>query len=154
MKRNKKNKTLTKHEEATAVIIGSMLMYATDFLIDKSKRNSLTAIRLRQALNTKLKNKKYNEYVTLSNKAWSKTIDQFKDDDIQITVPQFVENLAFDKFDLMKEFYGNNIIDLADRFSIKHTMLNTPKKYVQDTRKVTDALKKHISKELYEYFKE
>jgi len=131
---------MTKNNEAQAIIYGSFILYAIDALLNKSQRNNLTTIRLRQYLFAQTSKAKNREYVQMSNKAWSDVVETFSENNYRIAIFQFVESIGFEVEDLMTEMYGNNFIQYISSFALKQTMDGTSKEILKETREVSKAL--------------
>ena len=141
---------MTKTTQAKAIIIGSYCMYLISALLDKSEQNNLTTIRLKQTLIAKTRVKDYLPYVEMSNLAWQKVIEQFKDDNMHIVIFDAVESLVFDNTDIMVKMYGKNIIPYTSAFSMKQASSNMDTKLLKESRIITDALKKSVEKIVFE----
>ena len=140
--------------EAAAVIIGSYVTFMIDTMLDKGDRTNGSTVKLLQHIKKHISDKKYLPYREWSNDAWFRMVDQLKDKNLKMTVAQAVENLVFDREDVMTEFYGSQILDLAGNFSVKHTIDNLQKDIVMDTNLITKTLLNEMSKVIYERMKD
>jgi len=138
---------------AQAVISGSYILYLIDGLLSTSDKSLGSTIRLKQALNAKVKNKRYNDYVELSNKAWATVVDMYRDENLKLVIFQAVETLYYNKFDIMNEFFGKHTATTLDRFVIKQTKDSVDSNIIKETNMISDALTKAMDKEIYNYFR-
>ena len=144
---------LSRTHTAKAVITGSYILYLIDGLLTTSDRNLGSTIRLKQAINAKVKGEQYNDYVALSNNAWATVVDMYKDDNLSLAIFQAVETLYYNKFDLMQDFFGESTSATIDRFVMKQTKDGADSSIIKETNMICDSLTKAMDKEIYDYLK-
>jgi hypothetical protein len=138
---------------AQAVITGSYILYLIDGLLTTSEKNLGSTIRLKQAINAKVKGKQYNDYVALSNNAWATVVDMYKDNNLRLVIFQAVETLYYNKFDIMQEFFSESTSSTIDRFVMKQTKDSVDSSIIKETNMICDSLTKAMDKEIYHYLK-
>lgn len=138
-------------EKIRAIIYGSFIAYAIDSLLVKEDKSKGSVIRLKQAVISKIVKQEYVDYIKLSNKVWNNTVNFYADKNFKIIVPEFIETLGFHEEKIMKEFYGNNFLDLVGNFSLKLSQENSDRKILLETREFTDGIIKNAKKDILEY---
>jgi hypothetical protein len=138
---------------AQAVITGSYILYLIDGLLTTSEKNLGSTIRLKQAINAKVKGNQYNDYVALSNNAWATVVDMYKDNNLRLVIFQAVETLYYNKFDIMQEFFSESTSSTIDRFVMKQTKDSVDSSIIKETNMICDSLTKAMDKEIYHYLK-
>lgn len=141
---------MTKTAEARAIITASYILYLIDGLLDKSEHNLLTTIRLKQLLRSKTSRAQNKYYIELSNIAWQRVVDTFKDKKYSIAIFDAVESLAFNEEENMTAMFGTNFIPTACSFALKQTRDGVPKEVLLQSREVTDALKVSVGKVVFD----
>lgn len=145
---------MTDSQTARAVITGSYILFMINVLLEPSQRSKGSVINLKQRLFTKTRNASYVGYVILSNKAWDDTIDVFKDTGDSIVIFDAVETLVFNEEDAMKAMFGEDILDIVGRFSMKQSRNGVTKELLAQSRRISDQLTKSMKKVVYDFMKE
>ncbi len=145
---------MTDSQAARAVITGSYILFMINVLLEPSQRSKGSVINLKQRLFTKTRNASYAGYVILSNKAWDDTIDVFKDTGDSIVIFDAVETLVFNEEDSMKAMFGDDILDIVGRFSMKQSRNGVTKDLLAQSRRISDQLTKSMKKVVYDTLKE
>ena len=141
---------MTKTQEATAIITGSYILYLIDALLDKTERNNLTTIRLRQVLFAQTSKAQNKDYVIMSNLAWGEVVKKYADANMHIAIFDAVESLAFAQEKSMTEMFGVNFIPYSTAFAYKQTRDGVTKEILKESREVTEALKKAVQKVVFD----
>ena len=144
---------MTKNREAQVIIYSSFVLYAINQLLDKEQQTKGSTIKLKQMLLSKTKNKAYNDYVILSNKAWHSVVEKYKDKNYRLVIFDFVESIVLDNYELFEEMYGKEITQVASNFSLKQTFDGVEKEILSESREITKALTDATRKVVYDYFK-
>ena len=144
---------LSETHTAQAVITGSYILYLIDGLLTTSEKNLGSTIRLKQAINAKVKGKQYNDYVALSNNAWATVVEMYKDNNLRLVIFQAVETLYYNRFNVMKEFFGGATSATINRFVMKQTKDSVDSSIIKETNMICDSLTKAMDKEIYHYLK-
>jgi hypothetical protein len=140
---------MTKQQEAKSIIIASFMLYLIDSVLDPKDKTNATTIRLKQLLRTKTSIAQNKAYVEMSNQAWADTIEDLKDGNYRIAIFDAIEYLAFDNEEILTKMFGPNIITYASAFALKQTKGGIDKEILEESRIVTQRLKKNTERILY-----
>jgi hypothetical protein len=138
-------------KELQAVVSGALIII---FIVqDEDNRNKGSVIRLKSAILNKLKAVD-RSFSKLADEAFKQVLDKYVNDKLQLDVGILIEAIALNKQEAMKEFFGNNIIDLVCRAAYKITVSGLTKQQGKDSYMIADELKEALEKVIFEYKKE
>jgi hypothetical protein len=138
-------------KELQAVVSGALIIIF--IMQDEDNRSKGSVIRLKSALLNKLKSVD-RSFSKLADDAFKQVLDKYVNDCLQLDVGILIEAIALNKQDAMREFYGNNIIDLVCRAAYKITVSGLTQKQGKDSYMIADELKEALEKVIFEYKKE
>jgi hypothetical protein len=145
---------MKEREKMQGIITASYIMYLANALLPCEEQSKTTTIRLMQVLREKTCKQEYYKYVELSNLAWAKTVNKFKNDNMHIVISQAVETLWFNNLDVMLSMFGVHSTDIVLRFVMKQTQDNVDSVFIKESNLVIDELTKNTDKVIYDYQKE
>ena len=138
-------------KELQAVVSGALIII---FIVqDEDNRSKGSVVRLKSALLNKLKSVD-RSFSKLADAAFKQVLDKYVNDCLQLDVGILIEAIALNKQDAMREFFGNNIIDLVCRAAYKITVSGLTKQQGKDSYMIADELKEALEKVVFEYKKE
>jgi hypothetical protein len=137
-------------KELQAVVSGALIIIF--IMQDEDNRSKGSVIRLKSAILNKLKSVD-RSFSKLADDAFKQVLDKYVNDCLQLDVGILIEAIALNKSQAMKEFFGNNIIDLVCRASYKITVSGLTKKQGKDSYMIADELKEALEKVIFEYKK-
>ena len=141
-----------KTNELQAGITGAYIVMLLYHLSNEDKHKG-SVIKLRDKLTQGLI-KLPRMVAKLADKAYEKTKVRYSNETVELDIGILIETLAFNKEKYMKEFYGNDIISLVERASVKLQLDGLTQKQIRDSYDVADQIKKDFEKVVFEYQKE
>jgi len=129
---------MTKTEEAKSVIILSFIVFFIDNYVDEKTKGSV--IRVKQAILSKIKNKKYNTYIMLSNDVFSNLVKEYEGRDIEVYAWDLIDMIYSSEHKVINKFLG------YDFYTILGTMIYkiTPDVYDTEVLKTSRAVTKSL----------
>jgi hypothetical protein len=138
-------------KELQAVVSGALIII---FIVqDEDNRSKGSVIRLKSAILNKLKSVD-RSFSKLADEAFKQVLDKYVNDCLQLDIGILIEAISINKQEAMKEFFGNNIIDLVCRAAYKITVSGLTKQQGKDSYMIADELKEALEKVIFEYKKE
>lgn len=131
-----------------AIICGSFIAYLLS-LHDKAEQSKGSIIKLRQYILKQTRNVRNIKMVEASNIAWDSVVAKHKDEHLAIVPALVIESLAFSFEEQLKEFFGNDILNLVVRYSEKFQISNI-NDFAKDSYIVADSLKDATRKVVYD----
>jgi hypothetical protein len=140
-----------KTSDIQAIISGAFILVLLKQ--DTDNKNKASVIRLKEAIVSKIR-KASKVYAELADKAFNEVVEARRDEKLELDVGIMIEAIALNKENAMREFYGNNIIDLVCRAAYKITVSGLTRQQGKDSYMIADELKAALEKVVFEHTKE
>jgi hypothetical protein len=145
---------MTKSAEARAIITGSFVLYLIDSLVDGNKAQTHKDVKkVRKALLAQASKPQFLPYVKLSNQAWQKVVDQYKDKNYRVIIFDAVEHLVLGEEQAMEEMFGDGFVDDAMMFCMAFSDQDIPNDGLGESREICKELTKILKQLVFEHLK-